>query len=64
MFLARLPRVETRLFVEQVLTHFWMYRIRLDQPTPSLDALASGLWPLYIQLGPYNRMVAENVPYR
>ncbi|KAF0139847.1 MAG: soluble lytic murein transglycosylase and related regulatory protein [Rhodospirillaceae bacterium] len=63
LFMESLPQAETRLFVERVLTNFWMYRVRLNQPTPSLDTLASGDWPLYVQLDPHNPMVAENVPY-
>lgn len=64
LFLESIPAPETRGFVERVLTNFWMYRMRMNQPTPSLDALASGDWPLYVQLDDHGRMVAENVTYR
>lgn len=47
LFLVTLPTRETRLFVERVLTNLWIYRMRLGQATPSLRALASGLWPEY-----------------
>jgi hypothetical protein len=30
-----------------VLTNYWIYRQRLDQPMPDLDALAAGKWPTY-----------------
>ena len=32
----------------RVLTNYWIYRLRLNQPTPALDALAAGHWPTYI----------------
>ncbi len=48
LFLESLPSRETRTFVEQVLTNYWMYRRRLDQPEPSLDAIAAGKWPVYM----------------
>lgn len=47
MFIESIPFAETRLYVERVLTNIWMYRIRLDQPAPSLDRLAAGKWPDY-----------------
>ena len=47
MFIESLPSRETRLFVERVLTNFWIYRARLGQPAPSLDAVAAGAWPGY-----------------
>ncbi len=47
LFLETLPARETRLFVERVLTNLWVYRQRLGQATPSLRALASGVWPEY-----------------
>lgn len=47
LFIESLPTLETRLFVERVLTNLWLYRLRLDQPTPSLHALAAGDWPSY-----------------
>ncbi len=47
LFIESLPTLETRLFVERVLTNLWLYRLRLDQPTPSLRALAAGDWPSY-----------------
>ncbi|MGE4221286.1 MAG: lytic transglycosylase domain-containing protein [Alphaproteobacteria bacterium] len=47
LFIESLPVRETREFVEQVLTNLWIYRHRLNQPMPSLDAVAAGEWPLY-----------------
>lgn len=63
LFLESIPMPETRMFVERVLTNFWMYSLRLDQPTPSLDALASGDWPQYVPHDDHSRRVAENVPH-
>lgn len=50
LFIESLPSHETRLFIERVLTNFWIYRDRLGQPSPSLDDVASGAWPGYRQL--------------
>jgi soluble lytic murein transglycosylase-like protein len=47
LFLESIPVHETRAFVERVMTNFWAYRNRLGQTSPSLDAIASGDWPLY-----------------
>lgn len=50
LFIESLPSRETRVFIERVLTNFWIYRARLDQPAPSLDHAASGQWPGYAAL--------------
>ena len=47
LFVESLPSLESRLFVERVLTNLWIYRLRLGQPTPTLTALASDRWPRY-----------------
>ncbi|HEY9163323.1 MAG TPA: lytic transglycosylase domain-containing protein, partial [Magnetovibrio sp.] len=60
-FIESLPSYETRAFIERVLTNFWIYRNRLGQPTPSLDAVASGVWPSYHALGVEPKQVAINV---
>ncbi|MEO5372783.1 MAG: lytic transglycosylase domain-containing protein [Alphaproteobacteria bacterium] len=60
LYMESMPFAETRMFVERVLTNFWMYCMRLNQPTPSLDAMASGDWPYYVQLDDQSRVVAEN----
>jgi len=49
-FIECLPSRETRIFIERVLANLWIYRDRLDQPSPSLDALATGAWPIYTGL--------------
>ena len=50
LFIESLPSLETRLFVERVFANFWIYRARLGQASPSLDAVASGHWPQYFAL--------------
>jgi soluble lytic murein transglycosylase-like protein len=47
LFIESLPVLETRLFIERVFANFWVYRLGLGQPTPSLDALALDIWPKY-----------------
>ncbi|MEA2783189.1 MAG: soluble lytic murein transglycosylase [Rhodospirillaceae bacterium] len=47
LFIESLPNQETRSFVERVMANIWIYQQRLGQPTPSLDHVASGGWPLY-----------------
>jgi len=50
LFLESIPNRETRGFVERVLANYWIYRLRLGQPTSDLDALAAGEWPTYTAL--------------
>jgi soluble lytic murein transglycosylase-like protein len=47
LYIASIPLNETRDFVQRVLTNYWMYQIRLGQPTPSLDQIAAHEWPRY-----------------
>ena len=47
LYIESLPSLESRLFVERVMTNLWIYRLRLNQPAPSLAALASDSWPTY-----------------
>ena len=47
LFIESIRSRETRQFIERVVANYWIYRMRLGQPTPSLDATASGLWPKY-----------------
>ncbi len=55
-----LPSRETRLFIERVLANLWIYRHRLNQDIPSLDAIAAGNRPVYTALGNDFQEVAEN----
>ena len=50
LFLESIPSRETRVFTQRVLTNYWIYRLRLGQPSPDLDALAAGEWPIYTAL--------------
>ncbi len=47
LYIASIPLNETRDFVQRVLANYWMYSIRLGQPTPSLDQIAAHEWPRY-----------------
>ncbi len=50
LFLESIPAQQSRVFTLRVLTNYWIYRERLDQKTPDLDALAAGHWPTYTAL--------------
>ncbi len=52
LFLELMGSAETRTFARDVLSSLWIYRDRLGQAAPSLDALAAGRWPLYQSLDP------------
>jgi soluble lytic murein transglycosylase len=60
LFIESIPARETRVFVEQVLANYWIYRHRLNQPTPSLVTLAAGGWPTYIPLDPGSEEIAKS----
>ncbi len=60
LFIESIPLRETRIFVERVLTNYWIYRARFGRPTPSLDAVAAGDWPSYHRLGPNGVEVARD----
>ena len=46
-FIETIPARETRVFVQRVMTNLWIYRDRMGQSAPSLDAVVAGDWPLY-----------------
>ncbi len=54
-----LPSRETRQFIEKVLANLWIYRNRLGQDTPSLNAIAAGHNPVYVALGKKTKEVAK-----
>ncbi len=60
LFIESLPSRETRLFVERVLANLWIYRTRLGQNTPSLEAIAAGDWPKYESLDSNRTRVASS----
>ena len=47
LYIASIPLNETRDFVQRVLSNYWIYQVRLGQPTPSLDQIAAHEWPRY-----------------
>ena len=47
LFIESMPSRETRTFVEQIMTNYWVYRGRLGLPSSSLDQIATGHWPTY-----------------
>lgn len=40
LFIELIPLTETRKYVEKVLANYWIYRMRDNKPTPTLDSLA------------------------
>ena len=52
LFLDLTGSAEPPPFARDVLSALWIYRDRLGQAAPSLDALAAGRWPLYQSLDP------------
>ncbi len=47
LFIESLACRESRRFIERIMANLWIYRLRLDQNAPSLDAVVSGDWPVY-----------------
>lgn len=64
LFIESLPSRETRIFIETILTDFWIYRMRLGQENTSLAGLASGRWPMYVAQDKSDRNVADAGPNR
>ncbi len=60
LFIESIPSRETRVFIERVIANLWIYRKRLDQPAPSLDAVAAGEWPVYVPLDGADSSMAEH----
>jgi len=60
LFIETIPAGETRAFIEHVMANFWIYRHRMGQPSPSLDALAAGRWPAYDGIAPNPVEIAEH----
>ena len=61
MFIESIPARETRNFIERVLSNLWIYRERLGQSAPTLDAIAAGRRPIYKSLDNTRLATAENV---
>lgn len=60
-FIESIPVSETRGFVERVMTNYWIYRIRMGQPVPSLDMIAKDHWPLYNPLDDHDMQMASSL---
>ena len=58
-FIESIPVRETRNFIEHVLSNLWIYRNRLGQKIPSLDAVAAGEWPQYKPQGQDRQEIAQ-----
>ena len=63
LFIESVPSFETRTFVQRVVSNFWIYRILLNQDTPSLDAVATGHWPYYLSLDGLTVATAQNARF-
>lgn len=59
LFIESLPSRETRNYVENVMANLWIYRHRMEQATPTLDALIGGAWPTYMGLDPVDVAVQK-----
>jgi len=60
LFIESIHAPETRAYIERVLTNFWIYRDRLGRPSKSLDATASGTWPVYGGMEKFDQAFAAN----
>ena len=60
LFIESIPVRETRVFIEQVLANYWIYRHRLNQSTPSLVKLAGGGWSTYVSLDRGSEEIANS----
>jgi len=60
LFIESIPSKETRIFVERVLTNYWIYQARFDNHIGSLDLIAQGKWPKYSFTPDISLEVAED----
>jgi soluble lytic murein transglycosylase-like protein len=61
LFIEGLSSQETRLYVERVLTNLWIYRQRLGQAQPDLDALAANRWPTYVSVDAASKGASQGI---
>lgn len=47
LYIESLPSRETRYYVKQVLTNYWITSLKQEKNPETLDALADGYWPAY-----------------
>lgn len=50
LFIETIPSGQARDYVERVLANYWIYRLRENLPTPTLNAVAAGRNPQYAAL--------------
>ncbi len=50
LYIESIPLDETRDFVARVISNLWIYQMRVGHPTPTLDDVAAGGWPMYTSL--------------
>lgn len=60
LFIESLPSKETRIFIERVLTNYWIYQARFGNSNRSLDLVARGYWPAYQSLSRSEIELAED----
>lgn len=58
-FIETIPARQTRIYIERIFANMWIYRMRLGQPAPSMDAVAAGAWPPFERLDPETINLAE-----
>jgi soluble lytic murein transglycosylase len=64
LFIEMLPHQDNRLYVERVLTNMWIYRQRLGQEAPDLEALAANAWPTYVSMDQSAQKVSQHAASR
>ncbi|MBI1276084.1 transglycosylase SLT domain-containing protein [bacterium] len=47
LYIESLPSRETRYYVKQVMTNYWIASLKQEKNPETLDALADGYWPSY-----------------
>jgi soluble lytic murein transglycosylase-like protein len=47
LFMASIPFLETRHYVEVVMRNYWMYQLRDGTPPAAMDAMIAGTWPRF-----------------
>ena len=60
LFIESIPSKETRIFVERVLTNYWIYQARFNNNIVSLRLVAEGKWPKYLSKSHNNIEIAED----
>ncbi|MDX2073390.1 MAG: lytic transglycosylase domain-containing protein, partial [Alphaproteobacteria bacterium] len=48
LFIETMPYAETRYYVMQVMTNYWLYNEILGVSSPTLASLATNQWPVYV----------------